>query len=260
MKWVFVQPWIVILKRVTGRFAYGSFCLLSVHLRLESICLCPIWQFTYVLMMSLTQINRRKICVNIPRSKKDSDIAHQVGESKIVIVWSLKRRRTYILDVGELTLDLGKTTHLVQDMSQMTCMQSDRNMLKRIWHWKYKKRIKKIKIIKLKDLILISVATCQFKQTKQILPNLAERCFVLECIKMKDVFQLLKLQYLLNFFMGLLNQHEHQVMCTGQTTLDFLIELVVKKNTTVEIRWFIESVASFYWDKLYHSCWLLLTH
>ena len=83
-------------------------------------------------MMSLTQINRRKICVNIPRSKKDSDIAHQVGESKIVIVWSLKHRRTYILDVGELTLDLGKTTHLVQDMSQMTCMQSDRNMLKRI--------------------------------------------------------------------------------------------------------------------------------
>ena len=83
-------------------------------------------------MMSLTQINRRKICVNIPRSKKDSDIAHQVGESKIVIVWSLKHRRTYILDVGELTLDLGKTTHLVQDMSQTTCMQSDRNMLKRI--------------------------------------------------------------------------------------------------------------------------------
>ena len=53
---------------VTGRFANGSFRLLSVRLRLESIRLRPIWQFTYVLMLSLTQINRH---VNIPCSKKD---------------------------------------------------------------------------------------------------------------------------------------------------------------------------------------------
>ena len=57
-------------QEVTGRFAYGSFRLLSVRLRLESIRLRPVWQFEYVLMMSLTQINRWKRCVNIPRSKK----------------------------------------------------------------------------------------------------------------------------------------------------------------------------------------------
>ena len=45
-----------------------SFRLLSVRLRLESIRLRSIWQSAYVLMLSLTQINRR---VNIPRSKKD---------------------------------------------------------------------------------------------------------------------------------------------------------------------------------------------
>ena len=79
---------------VTVRFAYGSFRLLSVRLRLESIRLRPIRQFTYVLMLSLTQINRhanipcskRDVCVceNIPRSKK-GDHKHKYGTLTIVV-------------------------------------------------------------------------------------------------------------------------------------------------------------------------------
>ena len=40
----------------------------------------------------------------------DSDIAHQVGESMIVIVQSLRGRRADILDVGESTLDVDEQT------------------------------------------------------------------------------------------------------------------------------------------------------
>ena len=64
---------------VTGHFAYGSFRLLSVRLRLESIRLRPMWQFAYVLMLSLTQIYRR---VNIPRSKNDVRVCENIPRSK----------------------------------------------------------------------------------------------------------------------------------------------------------------------------------
>ena len=40
----------------------------------------------------------------------DSDIAHQVGESMIVIVQSLRGRGADILDIGESTLDVGEQT------------------------------------------------------------------------------------------------------------------------------------------------------
>ena len=41
-------------------------------------------------------------------STKNRLTAHQVGESTIVIVESLRGRRADILDVGESTLDVGK--------------------------------------------------------------------------------------------------------------------------------------------------------
>ena len=53
-------------------------------------------------------------CLNSPNQVQiksaDSDIAHQVGESTIVIVQSLRGRRADLLDVGESTLDIGEQT------------------------------------------------------------------------------------------------------------------------------------------------------
>ena len=53
-------------------------------------------------------------CLNSPNQVQikltDCDIAHQVGESMIVIVQSLRGRRADILDVGESTSDVGEQT------------------------------------------------------------------------------------------------------------------------------------------------------
>ena len=54
----------------------------------------------------------------------DSDIAHRVGESTIVIVQSLRGRRADILDVGESTLDVGKQT-----VGETTRRRNDRNII-----------------------------------------------------------------------------------------------------------------------------------
>ena len=60
----------------------------------------------------------------------------------------------------------------------------------------------------------------------------------------------LKLQYLLVSFMASFNQHENQVMSSGQQTFIFFliyIELMIKKNCDIENQLVHKkSVASFY--------------
>ena len=56
--------------------------------------------------------NSDNCCLNAPHQAhiKSTYTAHQVGESLIVIVPSLRLRRTDMLDVGESTPDVGEQT------------------------------------------------------------------------------------------------------------------------------------------------------
>ena len=74
-------------------------------------------------------------------------------------------------------------------------------------------KIKKIKVTKAYGPHFNIGCHSPFSLTKQILPNLAERCFAWQCIKTKDVLQLKSCNIFQTLFMGLLNQHVHQVMC-----------------------------------------------
>ena len=65
-------------------------------------------------MMSLTQINRRKSCGNIPRSKK--------GAHKHKYKYELSVRAKQLQTAGETTLGPGETTPGEQDIGQ-----NDRN-------------------------------------------------------------------------------------------------------------------------------------